>query len=298
MSSAAVTIRRGTPADARPAFDVSMAAMRDLFGRQGREWKLDPDSFWTVLEPYLTHLAAHAAEWWIAQDRSDGAIVGYARSVERGGLFELSEIFVRPGRQSAGLGGRLIERAFPSGRGDVRVIIATTDERALARYYAAGTVARFAMASLAAPPRPAGATDLEIVSATLDAAGEFAAIEEAVLGYPRYADYPWLFEHREAYLYGRAGRSIGFAFFSATGQGPIAVLDPADQPAILLHLEGRGHAAGLERISFEVPTINEVAMHHLLARGFKIDAPLNLLMSNVPFGKFDRFMSFAPPIVL
>jgi GNAT superfamily N-acetyltransferase len=298
MSSADVTIRRGTPADARAAFDVSMAAMRDLFGRQGHEWKLDPESFWTMFEPYLTHLAASAAEWWIAQDPSDGAIVGYARSVERGGLFELSEIFVRPGRQSAGLGGQLIERAFPSGRGDVRAIIATTDVRALARYYGAGTVARFAMASLAAPPRPAGATDLEVVPATLDAAGEFAAMEEAVLGYPRYADYPWLFEHREAYLYRRAGRAIGFAFFSATGQGPIAALDPADQPAILLHLEGRGHAAGLESISFEVPTINEVAMHHLLARGFKIDAPLNLLMSNVPFGKFDRFISFAPAIVL
>jgi GNAT superfamily N-acetyltransferase len=298
MSSADVAIRRGTTADTRPAFDVSMAAMRDLFGRQGQEWKLDPEAFWTVLEPYLTHLAANAAEWWVAEDPSDGALVGYARSVERGGLFELSEIFVRPGRQSAGLGGRLIERAFPLGRGEVRAIIATTDVRALARYYAAGTVARFAMASLAAPPSAAGAIDLEVVPATVDAAGELAAIEEAVLGYPRHADYPWLFEHREAYLYRRAGRPIGFAFFSPTGQGPIAALDPADQRAILLHLEGRGHAAGLESISFEVPTINEVAMQHLFARGFKIDAPLNLMMSNVPFGKFDRFISFAPAIVL
>jgi hypothetical protein len=41
-----------------------------------------------------------------------------------------------------------------------------------------------------------------------------------------------------------------------------------------------------------------VAMRHLLARGFKINTPLNLLMSNVPFGKFDRFVAFAPAIVL
>jgi hypothetical protein len=39
-------------------------------------------------------------------------------------------------------------------------------------------------------------------------------------------------------------------------------------------------------------------MHHLLGRGFQIDAPLNLLMSNIPFGKFDRLVTFAPAIVL
>jgi hypothetical protein len=39
-------------------------------------------------------------------------------------------------------------------------------------------------------------------------------------------------------------------------------------------------------------------MRHLLDRGFRIDAPLNLFMSNRPFGQFDRFVAFAPPIVL
>lgn len=299
MTNPEITLRRATPADARPAFDVSMAAMRDLFARQGNEWTLDPEAFWPVLEPYLTHLATHAAEWWVAEDAADGTMVGYARSVERGGLFELSEFFIRPDRQAAGLGRRLMERAYPLGRGDVRVIIATTDVRGLRRYYAAGTVARFAMASLGAPPQPTpSAGNLQVVRATLDDLPEIAAIEEAVFGYPRHADYPWLFAQREPYLYRRAGRAVGFAFFSESGQGPIAALEPADLQAILLHLEARAHARGMESISFEVPTINEVAMQHLLGRGFKIDAPLNLLMSNVPFGRFDRLIAFAPAIVL
>ena len=299
MNSTVVKIRRATPADVRPAFDVSMAAMKDLFARQGNEWKLDPESFWTVLKPFLTHLAAHAAEWWIAEDSSDGSLIGYARSIERGGLFELSEFFVRPDRQSAGVGRRLIERAFPPGRGEVRAIIATTDVRGLHRYYAAGTVARFAMVSLAGPPRlMRGGGDLEVVSATLEDVAELAAIEQSVFGYPRHADYPWLFGQREAYLYRRARRAVGFAFFSETGQGPIAALDPADLRPILLHLEARAHACGMESVSFEVPTINEVAMRHLFGRGFKIDAPINLLMSNVPFGRFDRLVAFAPSIVL
>jgi GNAT superfamily N-acetyltransferase len=297
MGTAEISIRRGTPADTRPAFEVSMAAMRDLFARQGNQQTLDPELFWTLLQPFLTHLAAHAAEWWIAED-SSGTMIGYARSVERGGLFELSEIFVRPDRQSAGLGRRLIEHAFPLGRGEVRAIIATTDVRALSRYYAAGTAARFAMASLTAQPRPAQWGEIEVASASLGDVAELAAIEEAVVGYPRHADYPWLFEHREAYVYRRAGRAVGFGFFSETGQGPIAALEPTDLRPILLHLESHAHSRGMESIAFDVPTINEVAMHHLLGRGFKIDAPLNLLMSSVPFGKFDRFVSFAPAIVL
>lgn len=299
MTSTEIRIRRGTPADARPAFDVSMASMRDLFVRQGNGWKVDPESFWMVLQPFLTHLAVHAAEWWIAEDPADGSMLGYARSVERGGLFELSEFFIRPDRQSAGLGRRLMERAYPLGRGDVRAIIATTDVRGLRRYYAAGTVARFAMASLAARPETTtGAGDLESVSATIADLPEIAAIEEAVFGYPRHADYAWLFEQREPYLYRRAGRAVGFAFFSETGQGPIAALEPADLRPILLHLEARAHACGMESISFEVPSINQVAMQHLLGRGFKVDAPLNLLMSNVPFGQFDRLIAFGPAIVL
>jgi GNAT superfamily N-acetyltransferase len=299
MSSSEVVVRRATPADARRAFDVSMEAMRDLFIRQGNAWKLDSESFWTALEPFLTHLATHAAEWWVAEDPDDGSMIGYARSIERGGLFELTEFFVRPDRQSAGVGRRLMERVFPLGRGEVRAIIATTDTRGLSRYYAAGTLARFAMLSLTGIPKPGhSAGDIECISATVDAMPEFAAIEQAVFGYARYADYAWLFQHREAYLYRRAGRAVGFAFFSQTGQGPIAALEPADLGPMLLQLEARAHSCGMESMSFEVPSINGVAMHHLLGRGFKMDAPFNLLMSNVPFGKFDRLIAFAPSIVL
>jgi hypothetical protein len=91
---------------------------------------------------------------------------------------------------------------------------------------------------------------------------------------------------------------VGFGFFGETGLGPIAALKPDDQNEILLHLEDRAHACGVEEISFQVPTINAVAMRHLLRRGFRFDAPLNIFMSDRPFGQFDRFIAFGPPIVL
>jgi hypothetical protein len=179
------------------------------------------------------------------------------------------------------------------------LIIATNDVRALARYYAADTVARFSMASLAAAPKAAStALDLEITPATPDDTRVVAAIEKAVVGFARRDDYPWLFEQREAYLYRRHGKALGFGFFSETGLGPIAALEPDDQTEILLHLEDRAHVCGVEKVNFQVPSINAVAMRHLLARGFRFDAPLNLFMSDRAFGQFDRFIAFGPSIVL
>jgi hypothetical protein len=47
-----------------------------------------------------------------------------------------------------------------------------------------------------------------------------------------------------------------------------------------------------------VPSVNEVAVRHLLGRGFQIDPWINLLMSDRPFGQFDRFIGYGPPIFL
>jgi hypothetical protein len=44
--------------------------------------------------------------------------------------------------------------------------------------------------------------------------------------------------------------------------------------------------------------VNEIAMRHLLGRGFQIDTFFTFLMSSRPFGQFDRFIGFAPPFVL
>ncbi len=57
---------------------------------------------------------------------------------------------------SRGVGRALIERAFPVGRGDVRSIIATTDVRALTRYYGADTAVRFPILTLVGAPETAG----------------------------------------------------------------------------------------------------------------------------------------------
>jgi len=295
-----IVVRRATSDDTEECFRVFIESVVDLTKRLGSPWDANPEQVWARLEPLYRRLGDHAAEWWVAEHPASRELVGYARSVDRDGLFELTEFFVRPGSQSSGVGRRLLELAFPPGRGEVRAIIATPDTRALSRYYRAGTVARFPFVSLVGAPVAANdAPGLEVVRATTHDIPALAELERAVLEFDRGLDeLAWLLGQREGYLYRRDGRAVGIGFIGQSGAGPIATLDPADQVPILLHIEARARALGSPEVTFEVPMIDEVAMRHLLGRGFKIDPFLTLLLSSRPFGQFDRFIGFSPPFVL
>jgi GNAT superfamily N-acetyltransferase len=280
------------------------ASVVDLGERHGTPLSGSIDEWWAAGASLQRFLGSHAAEWWVAEDPDRGGIVGYGRSIERGGgLFELAEFFVVPTNQSAGVGKALLEKAFPLGRGDIRSIIATTDVRALSRYYRADTAARFPMLALGgAPTKTQSSGDLtgDAIDADSDAQmAELRAIDASVLEYPREAsEIRWLLEGREGFLYRRDEEAIGFAFVGSGGVGPIAASDAADLPAILLHVEGRAADMDIQWLDFQVPAPNEVATRHLLSRGFRLDPWVNLLMSNRPFGHFDRLLSFGPPVFL
>jgi GNAT superfamily N-acetyltransferase len=279
------------------------ASVVDLGIRNGTPLSGSQDEWWSGGQSLQRFLADHAAEWWVAEDASDGALIGFARSIERGGLLELAEFFVAPARQSAGVGAALLDRAFPLDRGDIRSIIATTDVRALSRYYRAGTVARFPMWTLIGAPAATPASG-DLAADPIDVASDadmrtVSAIDASVLEYSRReSEIQWLLESREGFLYRRNGDGVGFAFVGPGGVGPIAVLDADDLPTVLLHVETRAAAVGITLLDFQVPAPNEVAMRHLLSRGFRLDPWINVLMSNRPFGAFDRLISFGPPVFL
>ena len=296
-------VRRGTAADSDQCWDISWQAISDLAARHGTPWPGTAADHWPRFESLFDHLAETAAEWWVAED-DGGRIVGHARSVERGPngeLFELAEFFVRPDTQSSGIGRALLQRAFPPGRGDIRVIIATTDVRAVASYYRSGTHVRFPILGLSREPRADAAAGIRlepdpITETTVD---EVLAIDADVLELPRHdRELRWLLADREGYAYRRDGRIIGFGFVSASRTGPIAAREPDAIPDILRHVESRAAELGGTEVGFEVPTANEVAMEHLLGSGFRMDAFHTFLMANRRFGRFDRYIGFAPPFVL
>lgn len=303
MSEWRPTIRRGRPADARACLDLLWLSATDLGRRHNTPLTGTADDWWRSSGWIFEFLAEHAAEWWVADAEDGKGIVGYARSIERGGLFELTEFFVAPGHQSRGLGAALIARAFPDGRGDVRAIIATTEVRALGRYYRTGTAARFPSFTLIGTPASHADDEMPIEAVRADASdGAIATIvdiERSVLEFPRGAgEIGALLGAREGWLYRRDEAVVGFAFVGRSGAGPITALDPAHQPDILRHVETRAADLGVERLEFEVPGVNEVAMRHLLGRGFRIDDWFNLLLTSRPFGRFDRFIGLSPPVML
>jgi GNAT superfamily N-acetyltransferase len=296
-----IRYRRATSEDALACHELMWVSVTDLGRRQGTPLEGSAADWWRSSEPLHRLLARIAAEWWIAEETGSGLLLGFARSIERDGLLELTEFFVRPDQQSRGVGKALLERVFPVGRGTVRSIVATSDVRAQARYYAAGTVARFPLFTLGgAPgdPEPIRGVIAEPIEGE-PAIEAQRAIERTVLGHRRSDDeVRWLLDQRQGHLYWRADQVIGFSFLGPGGSGPMAVVEPSDLPAILLHVESVARTIGLDRLELQVPGLNAIAIRHLMGRGYRFDSWINFLMSNRPFGQFDRFIPFSPPLFL
>jgi GNAT superfamily N-acetyltransferase len=298
-------LRRAVSDDTERCFRLFWASIGDLATRLNSPWEHTADEGWPHLRPLFEFLAEHAAEWWVAEDATDGTLLGYARSIERGDLFELSEFFVDPPHQSTGIGGRLLDRAFPPGRGGTRAIIATSDMRAVARYHRAGTSIQFPFLGLIGRPSADARLDGALLPVRVEpgdatGAAEIAAIERDVLGYDRGTELEWLLATREGYLYRRPDGDgvVGFAFVGRSGAGPIASRAAEDQAPMLLHVEERTAALGRDELNIDIPAPNVVAIGHLLERGFRLEPSVNFLMADRAFGRFDRFIGYSPPFIL
>jgi GNAT superfamily N-acetyltransferase len=294
-----VTFRPAGPDDSPALFRIFVAAVAELGQRLGVETfsggaAPDPAELWPERRPLFDHLARTAAHAWLAED--GGAPLGYARSIARDGTLELTEFFVLPGRQSAGVGRELMARAFPAGGARHRSIIATPDLRALARYLRAGLAARFPIygftrgarvlpqpASLTAEPMDDAGTTLETV----------AAIDRANLGFRRDVDHQWLRTVREGWLFRDRGRLVGYGYVGGTYNGPFGVLDERDWPAVLTFAESRA-ATLTPMMSLDVPLVNRIAAGWLLDQGYRMSEFVNYYLSDGPDGRFERHIITTP----
>ncbi len=303
MTPAPLTFRPGTLADSHTVFTIFQKAILDVSQRLGVmaiTGGNDPAvlaQLWERRRPLFEHLARTAEHFWLAEN--DGQAIGYARSILRDGVRELTEFFVLPGRQSAGVGRELMARAFPVDGAQHRTIIATLDVRAQVRYLKAGVYSRFPIQYFSRPPEAAtAATDLafepvNVSPETIDALG---ALDVALLGHRRDIDHAWLLADRQGYLYRRNGRPVGYGYVGHRS-GPFALLDEGDFPAVLAHAETQAAARG-DEFGVEIPSINRAAVDYLLSRGYQLDAFVALFMSDAPFGQFEKYICTSPPFFL
>lgn len=297
-----ITYREGRIEDSFAVFQVFTKSIMDLSQRMNTmaiTGGHNPEvlkSLWERRKSMFEFLARECAHFWVAE--RDGEIVAYARSIEHGGLLELTEFFVSPDQQSAGVGRELLSRAFPFGNEHLRMIAATLDERALYRYMSAGVYARFPIKYFYRQAEKVEiATDLKIEPMQQEIHLEaMNSIDQQILGHRREPVHRWLVTDRQGVLYKRGEKIVGYGYVGGNA-GPFALLDENDFPAILAHAESVAAELG-EEFGLETPMINSAAIRYFLDRRYKIDPFTVLFMSNEPFGKLENYLCFTPVFFL
>ena len=299
-----IEYRRATPDDNFTTFTICRRALEDFSKRSGVQAITgadDPETrakLWDIRRPFWEHLTNTSDNFWIAEQ--GGEAIGYARSILRGDHRELTEFFVLPGNQSAGVGGELLKRAFPHDTRH-RSIIATPDLRAQARYLKAGVYTYMTELYFERTPEPVSIeSDLtietpEAAHAPLEAMN---SIDEMIIGHQRDVDHHYLMSDRKLHLYKRRKKIVGYGYFQKDLFGPFALLDENDFPAVLSHAETWAYEVGASAIGFETPTVNKAAITHLLKRGYHLEGFMGSIMSDEPFGKFANYLLSSPPYFL
>lgn len=286
-----ITYRQGTPADARAVFQVFTESILD-YGTRMNVMAITggADELWARRGPLFEFLATMPGRFWVAE-ADNGEIAGYARAIEQDGMTELTEFFVRPPHQSGGLGRELLARAFAESDAPHRVIIATLDERALARYLKAGVYGRFPVKYFS---RKAEVVHIptDLISEPIDMAQHRTSLEHidrSVLGHARGHLHTWIATTRDGFLYQRNGVMVGYGYDG----GPFALLEEDDFPAVLAQMESHVAQTGGE-FGVEVPFINKKALQYFMERNYRMDSFTALFMSNEPFGQFEKYLCFSP----
>jgi GNAT superfamily N-acetyltransferase len=296
-----LTVRPGTLADSRAVFDVFQAAISDLGERLNMtaiSGGRDPavlEGLWRRRRPMVEHLARTAEHFWVAEKA--GAVIGYARSILRGDVRQLTEFFVLPGFQSAGLGRALLARAFPASGARMRFLLGTADQRAVARYLKAGVYPVGVAGYFDRQPRAVRVeSDLVIDEAGpgADTVAAFGAIDAVVLGFRRDEEHAFLLTDRRGLVYSRGGQVVGYGYIGDRN-GPFALLDASDYPAVLAHAEQAALARGEAEFGVELPLNNRAAVAYLLEQRFEMGPFVEYIFTDGPFGRLENYMLTSPP---
>src|SRR5205085_4534729 len=128
---------------------------------------------------------------------------------------------------------------------------------------------------------------IEPIASFDSARAELNQVDLAILGYEREVDHAWLVQERRGFVYRRAGRTVGYGYIGFNN-GPFALENSTDYPAVLAHAETQGAARRAEQISFEVPLINRAAVEHFLERHYIMDTIFSFYMADSAVGRLEN----------
>jgi len=284
----------------RPAIATDLAPLHALWYATEVDGEHDPPALPADILPGLPQVLA-TGDLLVAEH--DGRIVGFAGLITRGSVAFLTDLFVHPDTQSAGIGQALLERILPRD-GRVLATAASTDRRAPALYIRAGMRPQWPLFWLLG-----GSQSLEVLAAQGTELVEadpsdpaLAAWDSAIGGRPRPEDLACLLSGFGAapLWFERGRRRIGYGYVQrrspeslwhqdAYTLGPIGAYTPEDAAACVVAVVewARTRAATL-RLAVPGP---HPALRTLLAAGLRIVAIETFLASGeAPFVDGRRYL--------
>jgi GNAT superfamily N-acetyltransferase len=234
--------------------------------------------------PIYRHLLATGAIF-VAEDPEP---VGFSAAILRDRVWFLSQLWVLPERQGAGIGSRLLDEALSWGRGATAfTVISSPHPGAQLLYLRASMYPLWTQLELmrsdgSAAQAPEGFD--ELTEGDQDWIDE---LDREVRGIRRPEDHGFWRAQAVGLALRRYGTPAGYVYVWADGKvGPAAVKDPRDVAAVV--------RAALHRVdgpaSFGVPSTNWAALRDLAREGF---APLgsSLFLASRPIADGSRYLS-------
>ena len=244
-------------------------------------------------------------------------ILGFGSAVERGSIWYLSMLFIRPEAQGQGLGRAILERLLPGPdhHGSLATAVDSLQPISTALYAQYGIAPRMPILDLrgdvrrpeAFPALPSGIVSIpfdEVAAGPPGGSGhrELAqtvnTLDRELLGAEHPDDHRFLrTEQRLGFLYrGPDGAALGYGYAGEIGRiGPIAVRDASLLEAVVGHLVGAVPSRGARAVWALGGAPRLVST--LLAAGLRIEGYPLVLCWDRPFADFARYLPISPGLL-
>ena len=259
----------------RPASDEDLAAQEEVFraaiGEVYAQRNLvAPTPPSAAFRAQHRHLLRHDPELgWVAVE--DGRVVGYSAALARGDAWHLSSLFIAPDRQGAGIGKRLLDRAWGDGYRNRRTLTDVIQPVSNGLYASRGLIPVAPILHLAGEAR---AEDPGLERVEPDASA-LAVLDRAAYGFDRTVDHAYWQQIGRCSVWLRGGAVCAYSYtYRWDTIGPIAGTDgPAAADAFRAEV-----ARSPESAAIAVPGTSRELVAAALAAGLRFTRPPGLLL--------------------
>jgi len=261
--------------------------------------------------PLWRHLLGTSGECFLVAEVKK-RLAGFCCSVVRANLWFLSYLVVAPEFQGTGIGRDILEKALAEAQGnrDVEVIAAYTNASnwpSISLYARNGIFPRMPVLKLegnisgiSQATREVQPLEGEVAGLSEETIALIDDIDLKIRGANRDIDHRFWLGARgmRCYLFKKGGKVSGYAYVCDDGTiGPLAALNAEDDVERMLSFcLDRLSSQGVDRFALHVPGGNTAALSLLYDRGFKIQE-LGLVMSSLPFGKWENYIISRPSLL-